>query len=83
MCNLAEYGSYRGKGLMGTAKSGWYSAYTSGAYKKRHPAAFVKRAVKDAINGKEIFHRMFLNSGRPDTNQKTGITQVANDIIKE
>lgn len=52
MCNLAEYGSYRGKGLMGTAKSGWYSAYTSGAYKKRHPAAFVKRAVKDAINGK-------------------------------
>lgn len=52
MCNLAEYGSYRGKGLMGTAKSGWYAAYTSGAYKNRHPASFVKRAVKDAINGK-------------------------------
>lgn len=52
MCNLAEYGSYRGKGLMGTAKGGWYAAYTSGAYKKRHPANFVKRAVKDAINGK-------------------------------
>lgn len=52
MCNLAEYGSYRGKGLMGTAKGGWYAAYTSGAYKSRHPASFVKRAVKDAINGK-------------------------------
>lgn len=52
MCNLAEYGSYKGKGLMGTAKGGWYAAYTSGAYKSRHPANFVKRAVKDAINGK-------------------------------
>ena len=54
MCNMAEYGVpyYRKRGLMGTAKSSWYQAYTSGAYKKRHPANFVKRAVKDAINGK-------------------------------
>lgn len=52
MCNLCEYGAYKGKSLMGTAKGGWYSAYTSGAYKKRNPASFVKRAVKDALNGK-------------------------------
>lgn len=52
MCNLCEYGAYQGKGLMGTAKGGWYAAYTSGAYKNRNPASFVKRAVKDALNGK-------------------------------
>ena len=48
MCNMAEYGVpyYRKRGLMGTAKSSWYQAYTSGAYKKRHPANFVKTCCK-------------------------------------
>lgn len=54
MCNMCEYstGGYKGKTLIYAATHGWYSSYTSGAYKKRHPASFVKKAVKDALNGK-------------------------------
>lgn len=54
MCNMCEYstGGYKGKTLIYAATHGWYSSYTSGAYKNRHPASFVKKAVKDAINGK-------------------------------
>lgn len=54
MCNMCEYstGGYKGKTLIYAATHGWYSSYTSGAYKNRHPASFVKKAVKDALNGK-------------------------------
>lgn len=54
MCNMCEYssGNYKGKTLIYAATHGWYSSYTSGAYKNRHPASFVKKAVKDALNGK-------------------------------
>lgn len=51
MCNLAEYGAYRKKGLLVAMKK-WYSVYGDESYKKRHPSKFVKRAVTDALNGK-------------------------------
>lgn len=45
MCNMCEYstGGYKGKTLIYAATHGWYSSYTSGAYKNRHPASFVKK----------------------------------------
>lgn len=43
MCNMCEYGQYKGKSLMYTATHGWYESYTSGAYRNRHPASFVKK----------------------------------------
>lgn len=52
MCNMCEYGQYKGKSLMYTATHGWYESYTSGAYRNRHPASFVKKAVTEALNGK-------------------------------
>ena len=52
VCNLREYGMHKGKTIVQTLQSGWYSPYKNKTYEKRHPSKFVKRAVTDAMNGK-------------------------------
>lgn len=54
MCNQNEVGSsnLKGKGIVGVCKSGWYASYNTGAYRRRIPSKFVKKAVTDAMNGK-------------------------------
>ena len=52
MCNMIEYGKHKGKTFRQLFATGWYGAYSSGDYQKRHPVKFVKKAVTDAMNGK-------------------------------